>query len=101
MDAASGFCVSAKSLSNIFVSFTFEFMMNSSLQIHGTIWYFSALTFLGFFFCLFFVRETRGLTDLEKKSIYSPKAIEKDHKSIELHQSFKDKAQKAADKCQE
>ena len=50
-------------------------MINSELKVYGSIWYFSILTFIGFFFCLFFVRETRGLTDLEKKTLYSPKSV--------------------------
>ena len=40
--------------------------------MHGTVWYFSALNFLGLLFFLFFVKETKGLTDLEKKTLYSP-----------------------------
>ena len=75
MDAASGFATGAIGINLILVSFTFEFMINSALKIYGSIWYFAGLTFVGFFFCIFFVRETRGLTDIEKKSLYSPKVI--------------------------
>ena len=74
MDAACGFASSGQFINMIIISFTFEFMINSELQIYGTIWYFGLLTFIGFFFCIFFVKETRGLNDLEKKTLYSPKS---------------------------
>ena len=51
-------------------------MINSSLQVQGTIWYFAGLCLLGFFFCLIVVKETRGLTDLQKKMLYSPKNLQ-------------------------
>ena len=51
-------------------------MMNSSLEVHGSIWYFSGLTAIGCLFMICFVRETRGLTDLQKKTLYSPKNVE-------------------------
>ena len=43
--------------------------------MYGSIWYFSAFTLVGFVFCVCCIRETRGLTDLQKKTLYSPKAI--------------------------
>ena len=62
-------------------------MINSELQIYGSIWYFGVLTLIGFFFCLFFVKETRGLTDLEKKTLYSPKSSDPiDELIIEMQQ---------------
>lgn len=64
VDAASGFAAGAQFINLTLISFTFEFMINSSLDVYGSIWYFGGLTLLGFFFMLFFVRETRGLTDL-------------------------------------
>ena len=75
VDAASGFSMFARYLHMMLVAFTFEFVINSPLQIYGTFWYFSGMTFLGFLFCVFFVRETRGLTDIEKKMLYSPGSI--------------------------
>ena len=57
------------------ISFTFEFMINSSLKVYGSIWYFCGFTLIGFIYCIFNVRETRGLTDLEKKMLYSPKGV--------------------------
>ena len=65
------------------VAFTFEFMINSSLNVHGTLMYYGGTTFLGFLFCLCCVRETRGLTDLEKKTLYTPKDLIKEGEPIE------------------
>ena len=78
VDAASGFSTGAQFINLVLISFTFEYMINSPMKIHGSIWYFGGLTFLGFIFCLFFVRETRGLNDLEKKTLYSPKSVDVD-----------------------
>ena len=75
VDAAAGFATGAQFVNLMLITFTFEFMINSPLQIYGTIWYFCGMTFLGFLFCVFFVRETKGLTDIEKKSLYSPGSI--------------------------
>ena len=75
VDAASGFAAGAQFINLTVIGFTFEFMINSELKVYGSIWYFAALTFIGFLFCIFFVRETRGLTDLEKKTLYSPKGV--------------------------
>lgn len=75
VDAASGFAASAQFINLTLLSLTFEFMINSFLKVYGTIWYFSGFSFLGFLFCLCWIRETRGLTDIQKKALYSPKDI--------------------------
>ena len=64
IDRAMGVVVAFQALNLTIVVFSFEFMINSALQVHGTFWYFSAINFLATLFCLFFVKETRGLTDL-------------------------------------
>lgn len=84
VDAASGFAAGSQFLNLTLISFTFEFMINSALDVYGSIWYFAGLTLLGFIFCLCFVRETKGLTDLEKKTLYSPKSVLNDPKIVEL-----------------
>lgn len=75
IDAASGFTSSGQFLTLILISFTFEYMINSSLQVYGTMLCFGITTVLGGFLLLCFVRETRGLTDIEKKTLYSPKSV--------------------------
>lgn len=42
------------------------------MDVYGTFWFFAAFTFLGFLFVKFFVKETRGLTDIAKKNLYVP-----------------------------
>ena len=78
VDAAAGFATGAQYVNLMLIAFTFEFMINSSLDVHGTLMYYGGLTFIGFLFCLFFVRETRGLSDVEKKTLYSPKSAIED-----------------------
>ena len=75
VDSATGFASSGQMISVTIISFTFEFMINSELKVYGSIWFFAVITFIGFIFCLLVVRETRGLTDFEKKSLYTPKSI--------------------------
>ena len=75
VDAAAGFATGAQYVNLMLVAFTFEFMINSSLNVHGTLMYYGGMTFLGFLFCLCCVRETRGLTDLEKKTLYTPRGM--------------------------
>ena len=72
MDAGMGLAVASQFINLTLISFTFEYMIASELQVHGSIWYFSAFSLLGFFFVLFIMKETRGLSDLEKKTLYSP-----------------------------
>ena len=73
VDSATGLAVASQFINLTVISLTFEYMINSVLKVFGTIWYYSAFCFLGFLFCLVFIRETRGLTDLQKKTVYSPK----------------------------
>ena len=73
VDSATGLAVASQFLNLTLISLTFEFMINSAMQVHGTIWYFAGFNFLGFIFFLVVVKETRGLSDLEKKTLYSPK----------------------------
>jgi len=53
VDAASGFALSGQFLFLVMITLTFEFMINSALKVYGTIWFFGAVTFLGFvyFYC--------------------------------------------------
>ena len=66
-------------------SFTAEYMMGSFLQVPGTFWVFAFLNFLGFLFCLVFIKETMGLTDKQKKLLYAPiTTTEEDNNVIEM-----------------
>lgn len=52
------------------LSMTFEYQLQSDMGIQGNLWLFGSASLLGFFFMLIFVKESRGLTDLEKKQLY-------------------------------
>ena len=47
-------------------------MIRSPLGGAGTMAYYSAWSILGTIFCYFFVKESRGLTDSQKKNLYTP-----------------------------
>ena len=57
-------------------------MINSSLKVYGTMWYFGIWNAAGFLFLLIFLRETKGLTDAQKMQLYAP--ISKTHTEINL-----------------
>ena len=48
-----------------------EFML-SKWGAHGTIFFYAAINLVGFIFNLVALKETKGLTDAEKKLVYSP-----------------------------
>ena len=52
-------------------SLALEPLMDSALQPQGVFFLFGGLTLLGFFFILFFVKDTTGLTDKQKKNLYA------------------------------
>lgn len=72
VDAASGFALGGQFISLSIICLTFEFMIAGPLNVHGTIWYHAAWNFVGLIFMCVLVRETRGLTDKQKKLLYSP-----------------------------
>ena len=48
-------------------------MIASSLQVTGTFYVFGFVNFFGVLFCLIWIKETFGLTDKEKKSLFASK----------------------------
>ena len=75
VDSGAGFSSLGKYVNLLLMSVTHEYMINSQLQVYGTIWLYATLTMIGFFFYITVLKETRGLNDLEKKTLYSPKVI--------------------------
>ena len=75
VDSGAGFASLGKYLNLILLSLIHEYMINSRLQVHGTILIYATVTFIAFIFFTTIMRETRGLNDLEKKSLYSPKVV--------------------------
>ena len=74
-DQATGFCMTGEFIAKLQLSMSFEYILRSSLDVHGTFWFFSAVSLLGFFFMIFFVKESQGLTDIEKKALYTPLSL--------------------------
>lgn len=70
MDEASGFVMAGQFILMLLLSLSMEFLINSPLQIHGTFWMFGIASFLGAVFVNYCVRESKGLTDREKKRLY-------------------------------
>ena len=79
-DAAAGFASSGIFMCITIISLTTELMLNSSMGVAGTIWYYSAWSVLGAIFMYFLVKESRGLTDYEKKNLYTPKDLLEEEK---------------------
>ena len=52
-------------------SLTSKDLRNSALHQDGFFWLFACFNFLGLVFTITFIKETRGLTDVQKKSLYS------------------------------
>ena len=55
------------------LTMTFEYKLESPMDTYGTFWLFSGFSLLGFFFCWVFLKESNGLTDKEKKELFTPK----------------------------
>ncbi len=51
---------------------TFDYQIKSDMGISGSLGLYAAVSFLGFLFMYFFVKESKGLTDLKKKQLYLP-----------------------------
>ena len=71
VDQASGIVMFFFFASLCLLAFTAEYLMNSFLQVPGTFVLFGGLNFLGFLFCLIWIKETMGLTDKEQKELYT------------------------------
>ena len=84
-DTAAGFASSGQFICLTIISISTEAMINSKMGVTGTIFFYSAWSLFGAIFCYCFVRESRGLTDNQKKNLYTPKSfIEAEGHGIEL-----------------
>ena len=68
-DAQFSLAMIASYLGGIEISLVSEYMMKY-LKPEGTFLVFSGITFLSIFFYGFVVKETKGLTDVQKKQLY-------------------------------
>ena len=69
-DAAFGLATFGQFLNLFFISMATEYMV-ASLDTSGTFFVFSACSFVGGIFIYLFVKESTGLTDKEKKNLYT------------------------------
>ena len=70
-DSAFGFVTLAQFVNLSAVAVSFEYIM-AGLSPHGTFFFLGGSSLAGAVFLKFFVKETRGLTDIEKKNLYRP-----------------------------
>ena len=70
VDGALGFCFLALKGTALIISLTTEFIMDSPLHPYGAFWLYGGLASIGAVFIFFTMRETKGLSDKEKKELY-------------------------------
>ena len=75
VDTALGLCVLALFLSLLEKAITMEFMVHSAMGAQGMFFLLGGVTLVGAGFVAVFVKETKGLSDLEKKSLYTPQDL--------------------------
>ena len=75
VDTALGLCILALFLSLLEKAITMEFMVHSAMGPHGMFFLLGTVTLLGAIFIAVYVKETKGLSDLEKKSLYFPEDL--------------------------
>ena len=85
VDSAAGIALAVQFVHMTQISFSVEYMIGGFLKVHGTFLYFGTICIIGGIFSMIFIKETKGLTDLEKKNLYSPDSAE--HKQIETEQT--------------
>jgi len=66
-DKNSGFCMTSQFIFTLQIAMTFEYQLKSSMGISGSLYLYAIVSFVGFIFMIFFVKESSGLTDLQKK----------------------------------
>lgn len=72
VDTALGLCVLALFLSLLEKAITMEFMVHSAMGAPGMFFILGGVTLLGSAFIQIFVKETKGLSDKQKKQLYMP-----------------------------
>ena len=74
-DKATGLSLFFQFVALILVVGSFEFVLESPLGPHGSFWVFSGINLAAFIVTLLLLKETRGKTDFEKKTLYTPKHL--------------------------
>jgi len=91
VDTALGLCVLALFLSLLEKAITMEFMVHSAMGPQGMFFLLGGITLLGAAFVAIYIKETKGLSDKEKKSLYTPQEmLDEDAKEgIEMNSNAK------------
>lgn len=72
VDTALGICILVLWIWVLALSLTTNYLMEA-LDTYGVFWIFGGTSFIGGIFAFFFVKETVGLNDKDRKSLYMPK----------------------------
>ena len=72
VDTALGLCILALFLSLLEKAITMEFMVHSAMGPQGMFFLLGGITLLGALFVAVYIKETKGLSDKEKKQLYTP-----------------------------
>ena len=71
VDSANALSVALMFSWAVVLASTFEYMIFGPLGPHGTFFIFSGICFIGFLWIWLFLKETRGLNSLQKKTLYT------------------------------
>lgn len=72
VDSANGLGITVLFTWASILGLTFEYMIFGPMGPHGTFWFFAVICLIGFFWIWIVLKETRGLSNLEKKTLYAP-----------------------------
>jgi hypothetical protein len=75
VDTALGLCILALFLSLLEKAITMEFMVHSAMGPQGMFFLLGGITLAGAVFVWIYIKETKGLSDKEKKQLYTPKDL--------------------------
>jgi hypothetical protein len=92
VDTALGLCVLALFLSLLEKAITMEFMVHSAMGPQGMFFLLGGITLLGAIFVAVFIKETKGLSDKEKKQLYTPKDMIESDQATEQNTAKKGEA---------
>lgn len=74
IDQGAGLSVAMVWTTEIILSVTIPFMIDSNMGVAGAFYFYAALNFIGTIYCLC-LKETRGLTPIQLEELYRPKAL--------------------------
>jgi hypothetical protein len=84
VDTGLGICVLALYASLLEKAITMEFMVHSAMGPTGMFFFLGGVTFIGAVFIHVFIKETKGLSDKQKKLLYTPPQYLPPSKDIEM-----------------